>query len=170
MRRALVTLALATAALAAAVPSLAQVDVELAFSPDTAGPGTAVTLLASIANLGAEPVEADLAVTISVGPFTIGPIRGRMALAAGQELSREVRFVVPRLPLGGTITLTVTATAGGSSDTATASLTIVPGAAAAADETALRSLGRDVLLGLGATPTVRIEDDASMSEVKRLYR
>lgn len=52
MRRALVTLALATAALAAAVPSLAQVDVELAFSPDTAGPGTAVTLFASIANHG----------------------------------------------------------------------------------------------------------------------
>ena len=43
-----------------ATSAAAQIDVNLAFTPSTVSPGDAVTFFGSAANLGAEPVVADL--------------------------------------------------------------------------------------------------------------
>ena len=124
--------------------ALAQVDVELAFTPDRAAPGQQVTLFASLANLSSEPVRANFTVAITLGRLSTGAMPFVVPLAAGAERSAEIPFVVPMLPMGGTMTITVTATAGGATDTATASLTIVSGATTAADSTTLRAIGTSV--------------------------
>ncbi len=150
--------------------ALAQVDVELAFTPDTASPGQKVTLFASIANLSSEPVQANFTVAIAFGSLSTGDIPFNLPLAASEERSAEIPFVLPPLPMRGALTITVTANAGGETDTAIASLTIVNGSMKTSDETALRELGTSVGIaltgGAGATPTSAL----SMSDVKRLYR
>ena len=163
-------LLLATSIIAlGAAAALAQVDVDLAFTPDTATPGQQVTLFASVANLSSEPVRANFVVSITLGKLATGDIPFVLPLAAGMERSAEIPLVVPPLPMGGTLVISVTASAGGATDTATASLTILSGATKATDATALRALGTRVgttLSGDSATPT----DDASITDVKRLYR
>ena len=103
----------------------AMCDVELAFSPDTAAPGDEVLFFASIANLGDEDAVATIDLTLTFMDYEFGPFTCDLPLAAGEELSRELAFIVPMVPMGGTFSITVTATCNGESDTATASLTIV---------------------------------------------
>ncbi len=106
--------------------AMAAVDMELAFSPDTAAPGDAVTLFTSIANMGDADEVVPFTVTITYGEFIIGPVEGSMALAAGQELTNEYTFLVPALPYGGDLVIEVSATtADGVTTTASATLTIV---------------------------------------------
>lgn len=150
--------------------AFAQVDVDLAFNPDTASPGDPVTLFASIANLSSEPTITDFTVAMTFGELSIGPLPFRMPLPAGLERSVEIPFVVPPLPMGGTLTVTVTATANGATDTATTSLTIVSSDATVADAAALRQLGTSVGAALlGNTGTVATQN-STVSEVKNLYR
>ena len=150
--------------------AMAQVDVELAFTPDTAVPGQPVTLFASLANLSSEPAQTHFTVTIALGSLTTGAMPFDLPLAAGAERSAEIPFVVPPIPMGGTLTITVTATAGEATDTATASLTIETGTMLSSDTTTLGTIGTRVGKALtgddDATPT----NPASMSDVKRLYR
>ena len=146
----------------------AQIDVNLAFTPDAASSGQSVTFFSSVANLGAEPVAANLELTIGIGSFTIGPIRATMALGAGQERSVERAFTIPALPLSGTLTLTLRGTAGQFSDTATASLTINGSATSAPAEDQLRAFGNDVLDAMGATPLAA--EPKTMGAIKSLYR
>ncbi|HZL84380.1 MAG TPA: hypothetical protein VFD07_03280 [Candidatus Krumholzibacteria bacterium] len=165
----ILTLATSLFVLSVATAS-AQVDVELAFTPETASPGQKVTLFASIANLSSEPVQADFTVAIALGSMSTGAIPFVLPLAAGLERSAEIPFIVPPVMLRGVLTITVSATAGGQTDTAVATLTLVNGSFKTTDETTLRQLGTSVGMALtgsaGSTPT----DDTSMSDVKRLYR
>jgi len=165
---------LATLALSALVLSagsaLAQVDVEMAFSPDTAHPGDTVTLFASVANLGSEPALAQFSVTIALGELTFGPVQHPLPLAAGEEHSAEIPFVVPPVPFGGTLTITVTAESGIHSDTAIASLTIVTNIAAAPDANSLRSFATRIATELGGGSQTLATNPATLTEVKRFYR
>ncbi|MFQ5599950.1 MAG: hypothetical protein ACE5G2_05285 [Candidatus Krumholzibacteriia bacterium] len=148
--------------------AMAQIDAELAFSPAVASPGDPVALFASVANLGDEPVVADVEVTITVGVWTFGPIPGVLPLAAGEERSVELAFIVPPVPMGGELTLTLTASAGEFSDTASATLAIVT-TADASDEEGLRNLGKDLVSALTGKGEDRLAD-ATLSEFKNLYR
>jgi len=149
--------------------AMAQVDVELAFTPDTAAPGESVTLFASIANLSSDPVRANFTVEIALGHLSTGPLPFTLPLAAGKERSVELPFVLPPVRMGGTLTITVTATVGEATDTATASLTIVTSAKTTADAATLRDLGTRLGKALAdEVPTAT--NDASMSDVKQLYR
>ncbi len=145
--------------------AMAQVDVNLAFDPTTAQPGDQVSFFASVANLGSEQVLADLALTVQVGAFKLGPIGGKLPLAAGQELSREISFVVPPLPMGGDLTITVTATAGESTDTASATLTVVAGQTAGGNAA---TIGPDILkaFGVGTADS----EPATIGQLKQEYR
>jgi len=154
----------------AATTALAQVDVELAFTPDEAAPGQQVTLFASIANLSSEPVHANFTVAIAFGMLSIPPMPFTLPLAAGLERSAEIPFVVPPLPMGGKLVVTVTATAAGATDTATATLNIVAGALTSADSAPLRAFGTTIGKSLGGSADVTATNDASMSDIKRLYR
>ncbi len=164
-------LALATTLITlGATGALAQVDVELAFTPDAAAPGEPVTLFASIANLSSEPGPVDFTVSIGFGMLSTGPLHFSMPLAAGVERSAEIPFVVPPLPMAGTLNITVTATANGATDTATASLSIAAGPMTAADASPLRALGTNVGKALAGDANPTASKDASMSDIKRLYR
>jgi|CXWL01.1.fsa_nt_gi hypothetical protein len=146
----------------------AQIDVNLAFTPDTASPGQSVTFFSSVANLGADPVTANLELTIGIGAFNIGPIRANMPLAAGAERSVERAFTIPSFLPAGTLTLTLRGTAGSSTDTATASLTITSNVVSAPAEDQLRAFGNDILDGMGATPLTT--EAKTFSVIKGLYR
>ena len=130
--------------LCVAVPAFAQVDVELGFEPSEAAPGDEVAFFASLANHGDAAVDADLALTVTFGTFEFGPIAGQVSLAAGEELSSELSFVVPPLPATGTLTITVVATAGDFTDTATASLTLVQASASGSIVDGLQEIGQAI--------------------------
>jgi len=120
------TMLLASLALVAfAGAATAQVDVELAFDPTEAAPGDEVAFFASIANLGDEAADADVEIMVTYGEYEFGPLSGTLPLAAGEEISKEIVFLVPFVPEGGDLVITATATIGEYSDTATAILTIV---------------------------------------------
>jgi len=151
----------------AAGGAMAACAVDLAFSPDVAAPGDEVTLFVSIANLGDTDEIADIEITVTFMEYEVGPLMGQLPLAAGEELSQELAFIVPPVPMGGTLTITVTATCGGMSDTATATLTIDAPTGSAGFE-GLDGLGADLMSGIASSP-VSVEN-TSLGGVKALYR
>jgi hypothetical protein len=157
-----------------ATMATAQVDVELAFNPNVAGPGDEVTFFSSIAHMGSEAAVADVELTISFGEFSFGPIAGQMPMAAGMEKSSEFAFIVPPLPMDVTLTIMLTVTVGEHTDTTTATLTIeagdfpMPFAAKDDTEEALRNLGRD-LAGSIIGETTAVQEE-SFGAVKNRYR
>ncbi len=162
------TLALASLLiLGLAGTALAECDVELAFSPDTAAAGDQVTLFASIANLGDEDAVADIELSVSFMDYEFGPFMAQMPLAAGEELSHEMMFMVPALPMAGTLSITVTATCNGMSDTATATLT-VEAAEGATGFDGLGVIGPELISSFGGEPTS--DEDATFGELKAMYR
>jgi hypothetical protein len=175
MRISRMLLAAASTFVLAATAAQAQVDVELAFTPDTAVPGQSVTLFASIANLSSDPVQASFTVAVTVEHASFDPISFNsppftLPLAASVERSVEVPFVVPPLPMGGTLTITVTATVGESTDTTTARLTILGAAPMTSTESAVRSLGTKIGKALAGGDDATATEGASMSAIKGLYR
>jgi len=164
MRAAKFTL-FALALFAWAGSALAQIDVELAFDPTEVYPGDTVTLFASIAWMGDEPVVAELSMTALFDEYEIGPFSAPLPLAAGEELSHEFSFWVPPIPIQGDLTLILEAVAGDYSDSATAVLTILSDGDgyASGDEFAdLPGLILDEITGEG-------ELAPSLSAVKALY-
>jgi len=148
--------------------AVAQIDVNLAFTPGTAISGQSVTFFSSVANMGADPVTAALELTIGFGTFNIGPIRANMSLAAGAEHSVERTFTIPPFMPAGTLTVTLRGTAGSSTDTATASLTITSNAISAPPADQLRAFGNDILNDMGATALAT--EARTLSAIKNLYR
>jgi hypothetical protein len=168
MRKLMTLSVLALLVALGATAAQAQIDVELAFDPDVAAPGDMVTLFASIANLGDEAVVADLEVTVEAGDVVVGPLFGQVPLAAGEELSAELVFIVPPVPEGGTLTITVTATAGEYTDTAVATLTVVVGGGQAASARDLRYIGEGLVNQLGeSAPT---DQGITLGGLKHLYQ
>ena len=147
--------------------ALAAVDVELAFAPDTVAPGDEVQMFSSIANMGDAETVADLEVTISFMGYEVGPLAGELPLAAGEELSQEFAFMVPPLPMDGTMMITISATADGVTNTATATLTIVADAGTVGFG-GLDDLGDDLVKSLSSAP-VGVQD-ASFGELKAMFR
>jgi len=154
--------------LLAASAAWAQVDVDLAFSPDAVAPGDEVTVFFSIANLGDEAVLADVQVDITFGDMTLPTLLGKMPLPAGYENSQEMTFVVPPLPYSGDLTVTVTVTAGQFSDTATDTITILPGTLSVGNQ-GVQEFGRQLLDGMGANATVPAEAQ-SIGQLKSSFR
>lgn len=145
----------------------AMCDVELAFSPDVAGPGDEVAFFASIANLGDEDAVATIDMTLTFMEYEFGPFSCDLPLAAGEELSRELAFIVPPLPMEGTFTITVTATCNGESDTATASLTIEP-AEGDANFDGLAGIGPELIAGISGAPVA--DEATSFGDLKAMFR
>ncbi|MEN8008222.1 MAG: hypothetical protein ABFS42_14470 [Candidatus Krumholzibacteriota bacterium] len=165
MRRLIIATLLVSLGLAGS--AMAACDVELGFSPDVAAPGDMVTMFVSIANLGDTDEIADIEIMITFMGYEVGPLMGQLPLAAGEELSQECTFMVPPLPMGGTLSISVTATCGGMSDTATASLTIeVPEGSAGFD--GLDGVGAQLLSDIASSP-VGVEN-ATFGDVKALFR
>ncbi len=168
MRRyAMISLALMGMLLAASA-AWAQVDVDLAFSPDAVAPGDEVTVFFSIANLGDEAVIADVALDITFGDQTFPTLLGKMPLPAGYECSKEMTFVVPPLPYSGDLTVTVTVTAGEFTDSATDTITILEGEMGAGSE-GVQEIGRQLLDGMGANAAVPAEAQ-SMGQLKSNFQ
>lgn len=168
--RKLLTMTVAIAGLlmaSGASTAFAQIDVEMAFDPTEAAAGDEVSFFVSVANLGDEAVLADLELTLSFGDFTVGPILGKLPLAAGEELSQELMLVVPALPTGGDLTIELTATAGEFSDTATATLTIL-GEGSGSTAQGIQGLGDAIQQSLIAGGTVGAES-SSFGELKVRY-
>src|SRR5262245_24696771 len=151
-----------------AVPAFAAVDVQLAFTPSTAPAFSTVTLSVSVTNRGTTTVTAAVGVSVSTRGFTLGPARGHLSLAAGQTRSRDMRFTVPPVGTGTSITLKVTGSAGGVTDTATATLTVGASSLREATDSALRDVPNEVLAALGAAPTS--VESKTFASVKALYR
>ena len=158
--------------------ALAQVDVNLAFDPNTAAPGQQVTLTASITNLASEDVTTHFTVSVSYAQFSTGVQRFSVQLPAGYTRSAVVPFVVPALPVipqipaTGTLEVTITAQVGQQSDTAHATLTLLPGPPPTAlpDLTSLARLGTALGTAFsGGNGTLPV-NPATLSDVKRLYR
>ena len=123
MKRLAMILALLALSASAAVADLA---LEMAFAPDVASPGDEVAFFASIANLGDEAVVAELEFMAYFNDIEFGPITGNLPLAAGEELSKEIAFIVPQVPEEGDLLIIVTADDGmGGIVTAEAALSIV---------------------------------------------
>lgn len=105
--------------------AVAQIDVDLAFDPTEAAPGDEVGIFMAIANLGDEAVVAEIELYATYNEYEFGPLTGNLPLAAGEEMSKEMVFIVPFVPESGDLVISVTATAGEYSDTAEAVLTII---------------------------------------------
>jgi hypothetical protein len=159
--------ALSLLILISASAALAQIDVELAFTPSVAAIGDQVTFFAAIANLGDTEVLAQIDLTISSGGLVVGPLTGLLPLAAGQELSTEFSFTVPPLAPEGDLTITVTATADGYSDTATATLTVTGTGGTEADAGELADIGASILTGFQDVLPVQ---ETTLGTVKELFR
>jgi uncharacterized membrane protein len=150
-----------------ATTALAQIDVEVAFSPTEVSIGDEVTFFAAVINLGDTEVLAQIDLTIESGGLFVGPLTGFLPLAAGQELSTEFTFTVPPLTPNGNLTITVTATAGEYSDTATATLTVVAEGETEADDQDLLDIGTAILSGFQDVLPV---EEMTLGRVKDLFR
>ncbi len=147
--------------------ALAAVDVELAFSPDTVMAGDQVSMFSSVANMGDTETVASIEVSITFMDYEVGPLAGDLPLAAGEELSQEMAFIVPPLPVGGTLVITVSATADGVTDTATAMLTVVADAGASGFS-GLDDLGDTLINQLASEPAA--DTSASFGALKAMFR
>jgi hypothetical protein len=122
--------ALLVGSMATAAAAQADLTCAAAFDPAEAAPGDQVTFFSSVGNEGDEPTVADLSVAITFAPdmgdpIVIGPVEFPFPLAAGEERSTELAFVIPPVPVSGSLTIDIAASEpGGSSCESSATLVI----------------------------------------------
>ncbi|MCK4414713.1 MAG: hypothetical protein KAY32_14360 [Candidatus Eisenbacteria sp.] len=87
----------------------ALLELEMGFEPTEACPGDAVQFFFSLENVGDQDEEVTFSVTLTFADMVFGPFEGTFHLAAGEEIAREVRFVVPMGTPPGTLVLEATA-------------------------------------------------------------
>ena len=183
MRRGLNVLgALALAATLSPAVANAAVDVEVAFDPAQASPGTRVTLSGSIQNLDSQPVTAVGTIAVSVGDKKYGPFPARVRLGPSETRQGEVTFIVPNWAAGKTVTLSVRAVAAGSVETASATLTVLGPVTSATDKDAgapspaqagvrvQQLLATPLIAALGGEEVPVAAQETTFSAVKQLYR
>jgi len=87
----------------------ALLELDMGFEPTEACPGDAVQFFFALENVGNQDEDVTLSVTVTFAGMVIGPLGGAFHLAAGEEIAREVRFVVPIGTPPGTLVLDATA-------------------------------------------------------------
>lgn len=92
------------------LPAMAALELDLGFEPAEVCPGEWVQFFFALANVGDEAEMVDLAIMLSFGGQEFGPFGGTLALAAGEEITRELRFRIPPPAPAGTLTVSATAT------------------------------------------------------------
>lgn len=152
----------------AATSAMAQIAVNISFDPTSASAGDEVHLYVSVANQGADPVLADIDLTVTLGDFSVGPILGKLPLDGGAELSRDVSMVIPPAPVSGDLTLDLAASAGEFEDSSSTTLTLMSSSGGTTDE-GLTVLAQQLFTGMGITATSTPTEQTSFGGLKQTF-
>ena len=152
----------------AATAAMAQIDVDISFDPTSASAGDEVHLNVSVANQGADPVLADIDLTVTLGDFTVGPLLGKLPLAAGEQLTRDVSMVIPPAPVSGDLTLDLAASVGEFQDSSSATLTLMSSSEGSTDQ-GLTALAQQLFAGMGISTSSTPTEQTSFGGLKQSY-
>ncbi len=149
--------------------AFAELDVQLAFDRAGANPGDRVTLDGSVKNLHELAVFAYLQVTVHLNGSLVNTYAGRIPLEPQETTSSSLSFDVPSLLPGGTVTVTLTGRSCDNINVATTTI-VLERAVTASDDSALRTLGRDLLAKFGVEVLPVAVRETSIGNMKRLFR
>jgi len=178
MRRSLLRLAVTGILLSAlAGAATAAVHVRVAVDPSTIPQCSAGHVFLALNNDGTTPILARVCFALSRNDTTLlGPLCGRVALAAGETRSHEFMFFVPpRLPVGNYKIVVHAKGSDGSSDDAAASFAVTastpPTACQPGSLAPEQDLLNDVLQKSGVSPEVTTQSiQRSWGTLKSYYR